>query len=169
MTQNDSPTLNLAKELIARPSLTPNDEGCQTIIAERLEKIGFKITPLPFENVSNLWAIRGNQKPIFAFAGHTDVVPTGPITDWQTPPFTPTIKEGFLYGRGASDMKGSLAAMVTACERFVAEHPDHLGSIAFLITSDEEGPARHGTAKIMEYLKNQGVQLQYCLVGEPSS
>jgi len=171
---SESPTLQLAKSLIERPSITPNDAGCQDLIAHRLSAIGFEIYALPFADVQNLWAIRKSQNPqtavpLLAFAGHTDVVPTGNVKDWDTPPFTPSIKDGYLYGRGAADMKGGLAAMITACERFIDSHPNHPGSIAFLITSDEEGPAINGTAKVMEYLKAQGIYLDYCVIGEPSS
>ena len=164
-----SETLELAKDLIARQSVTPDDAGCQALMCERLAAIGFKIEYLRFGEVSNFWARRGNEGPVFAFAGHTDVVPTGPAANWQSPPFEPTIKDGKLYGRGAADMKGSLAAMVTACERFVEQHPDHKGSIAFLITSDEEGPAHDGTVKVVEHLEARGEKMDMCLVGEPTS
>lgn len=166
---NESPTLKLAKSLIECPSITPLDAGCQSILAERLRKLGFEVQHLNFEDVSNLWAIRGKGNPIFVFAGHTDVVPAGNLNDWDSPPFSPTVKDGYLYGRGAADMKGSLAAMITACERFIQMYPDHIGSIAFLITSDEEGPAKQGTVKVVEYLKKSGIDLDYCLIGEPSS
>ena len=139
-----SDVIALAKDLIRRPSVTPLDEGCQTLMAERLARIGFVIESMVFEDTTNLWARRGSEGPLFCFAGHTDVVPAGPLDKWHTPPFEPTIKDGVLYGRGAADMKGSLASMVVAVERFVAEHPDHTGSIAFLITSDEEGPFING-------------------------
>ena len=162
-------TLALAKELIARPSVTPEDLGCQELMISRLEKIGFQIERLRFGEVDNFWARRGTEEPVLAFAGHTDVVPTGDETKWATPPFTPTEKDGMLYGRGAADMKGSLAAMVTACERFVGQHPDHQGAIAFLITSDEEGIATHGTVKVVEHLEARGEKIQWCVVGEPSS
>jgi len=164
-----SPTLALAQQLIACPSITPDDAGCQAILAERLKKIGFTIQALPFGDVQNLWAIRGTESPLFVFAGHTDVVPTGNLNDWETPPFTPTIRGEYLHGRGAADMKGGVAAMITACERFVEQNPNHPGSIAFLITSDEEGVATHGTAKVMEYLKTQGIHIDYCVIGEPAS
>jgi succinyl-diaminopimelate desuccinylase len=164
-----SDTLELAKQLIARRSVTPEDAGCQDIMIARLEALGFQVERLPFGEVSNFWARRGNENPIYAFAGHTDVVPTGPENQWQTPPFEPTIKDGDLYGRGACDMKGSLAAMITACERFVAENPNHKGSIAFLITSDEEGPAIDGTVKVVQWLESRGEKMQGCIVGEPSS
>lgn len=164
-----SNTLELAKALIAKASVTPDDAGCQAMLAERLKALGFVIEPLRFGEVDNLWARRGNQAPLFVFAGHTDVVPTGPETEWQSPPFTPAIKEGKLYGRGAADMKSSLAAMITACERFLMQHPDHAGSIGFLITSDEEGPAIDGTVKVIETLQQRNEQIDWCLVGEPSS
>lgn len=164
-----STTLDLARELISRPSVTPNDAGCQALIAERLQAIGFTVKHLRFGEVDNLWARRGDMAPLFVFAGHTDVVPTGPEEKWQFPPFTPTLHEGLLYGRGAADMKGSVAAMVTACERFVAEHPNPQGSIALLLTSDEEGPAIDGTAKVINYLQENNQPIDWCLVGEPSS
>ncbi|MBR9911024.1 MAG: succinyl-diaminopimelate desuccinylase [Gammaproteobacteria bacterium] len=164
-----SPTLELACDLISRDSVTPEDKGCQALMAERLSAIGFQIHNLRFGDVDNLWAVRGTSGPILAFAGHTDVVPTGPASQWQRPPFEPTIDAGMLYGRGAADMKGSLAAMVVACENFVAQHPDHSGRIAFLITSDEEGVAINGTVKVMEWLAQQGEQITWCVVGEPSS
>mgnify|MGYP000117897632 CR=1 FL=1 len=164
-----NPTVQLAEDLIRRPSVTPEDAGCLTIIGERLEAIGFHLEKMDFGDVQNLWAVRGSEGPILAFAGHTDVVPTGNPDNWRFPPFEPTHEDGFLYGRGAADMKGSLAAMVTACERFVAEHPNHRGRIAFLLTSDEEGPAINGTVKVMETLTNRGEFIDYCVVGEPSS
>ena len=164
-----SKTLNLAIDLIARPSVTPNDLGCQTLIAKRLEAIGFTIEHLRFGEVDNLWARHGNAEPLFVFAGHTDVVPTGPEQQWKFPPFEPTLHEGLLYGRGAADMKGSLAAMVTAAERFVTEYPEHKGSIGFLITSDEEGPATDGTIKVLQHLQEKNEQIEWCVVGEPSS
>ncbi len=164
-----SATLNLACELIARPSITPADADCQTLLAERLAALGFRIEPMRFGAVDNLWARRGDAEPLFVFAGHTDVVPTGPLSAWRFPPFTPTVHEGQLYGRGAADMKGSIAAMVTACERFLARRPDHRGAIAFLLTSDEEGPAVEGTVKVVETLQARGEQITWCLVGEPSS
>ncbi|MGB1327612.1 MAG: succinyl-diaminopimelate desuccinylase [Porticoccaceae bacterium] len=166
---NDSPTIALTKELISRVSVTPEDAGCQKLMAERLAAIGFKIEHLRFDNVDNFWAIRGDSGPILCFAGHTDVVPSGPESNWQTPPFEPTIKDGVLYGRGAADMKGSLAAMVVAVEQFVADNPNHNGRIAFLITSDEEGIAANGTVKVVEWLNQQQLIPEYCLVGEPSS
>ena len=164
-----SPTLELSRALIARPSVTPDDQGCQQLLAERLEQIGFVIESLRFDDVDNLWARRGTTGPLFAFAGHTDVVPAGPLADWDSAPFEPIVRDGYLYGRGSADMKGSIAAMVTACERFIAAHADHSGSIAFLITSDEEGPAVNGTVKVIEELESRGEKIDWCLVGEPSS
>ena len=164
-----SETLELAKALIARRSVTPEDAGCQELMIARLQAIGFKVERLRFGEVDNFWARRGDAEPLYAFAGHTDVVPTGDEANWKYPPFEPTITDGMLYGRGAADMKGSLAAMVTACERFVAAHPDHAGSIGFLITSDEEGPAVDGTVKVVEHLEARGEKMTGCLVGEPSS
>ncbi len=165
-----TPTLELACDLMRRPSVTPVDEGCQQLMAERLKAIGFHIENLRFDDVDNLWAIRGDEGPILAFAGHTDVVPTGPEAQWHNPPFEPRIDdEGMLHGRGAADMKGSLAAMVVACENFVAQHPDHKGRIAFLITSDEEGPAINGTVKVVEWLEARNEKITWCVVGEPSS
>jgi succinyl-diaminopimelate desuccinylase len=164
-----SDTLELAKDLISRNSVTPEDAGCQEVMIKRLEAIGFTVERLRFEDVDNFWARRGDSAPLYAFAGHTDVVPTGPEDQWQFPPFEPTIKDGMLYGRGAADMKGSLAAMLTACERFVAENPDHKGSIGFLITSDEEGPSINGTVKVVAHLEARGEKMDGCLVGEPSS
>ena len=164
-----SPTLELACDLMQRRSVTPDDHGCQALMIQRLQAIGFKVERLQFEEVENFWALRGDSGPIIAFAGHTDVVPTGPETQWQHPPFEPTLVDGMLYGRGAADMKGSLAAMVTACESFVEQHPDHKGRIAFLITSDEEGPAANGTVKVMQWLEQNNTKIDWCLVGEPSS
>ncbi|CAH9017831.1 succinyl-diaminopimelate desuccinylase [Candidatus Nitrosacidococcus sp. I8] len=164
-----SSTLALTKELIACPSITPNDAGCQKILADRLEKIGFHTEYMPFGKVQNLWICRGKSSPLFVFAGHTDVVPTGPKEKWASNPFTPTIKGGILYGRGAADMKGGLAAMVTACEQFISSHPDHQGTIALLITSDEEGIAVDGTVRVIEALQKRGEKIDFCLVGEPSS
>lgn len=162
-------SIQLTQQLIECPSITPADAGCQIILGEHLEKIGFTVQHLAFQDVQNLWAIRGTKGPIFVFAGHTDVVPPGNLEDWKSPPFTPAIVDGYLYGRGAADMKGSLAAMITATERFVTQYPEFNGSLAFLITSDEEGRAENGTVQVMEYLKSQGVHLDYCLIGEPSS
>ncbi len=172
-----SATLQLAIDLISRPSVTPDDAGCQDTMIAHLEAIGFKVERLPFNDtegdkggdVQNFWARRGTTGPLFAFAGHSDVVPTGPLTQWHSPPFAPEIRDGHLYGRGAADMKGSLAAMVTACERFVTLYPDHAGSIAFLITSDEEGPSINGTVKVIEHLSARGEKIDWCLVGEPTS
>jgi succinyl-diaminopimelate desuccinylase len=164
-----SETLELAKELVRRPSVTPDDCGCQQLLAERLEQAGFKNEQLRFGEVDNLWARRGTEAPLFVFAGHTDVVPPGPAEEWDSDPFTPVIRDGYLFGRGAADMKGSIAAMTVACEKFVAEHPDHRGSIAFLITSDEEGPSIDGTVKVIDHLVKRGDKIDWCLVGEPSS
>ncbi len=162
-------TLKLASDLIARPSLTPDDAGCQALLIERLNAIGFECETMIFDDVTNLWARRGKVAPVFAFAGHTDVVPTGPLEKWHSDPFTPEIRDGNLFGRGAADMKSSIAAMVTACERFVAEHADHQGSIALLITSDEEGIAVNGTVKVIETLETRGDKIDWALIGEPSS
>lgn len=164
-----SPTLELACDLMARRSVTPEDAGCQDVMIARLEKIGFKVDRLRFEDVDNFWAVRGDEGPIVAFAGHTDVVPTGPEANWTYPPFEPIIVDGMLYGRGAADMKGSLASMLVATEDFVAQHPDHSGRIAFLITSDEEGPSINGTVKVVEWLEEKGEKITWCIVGEPSS
>ena len=164
-----TPTLELAIDLINRASVTPEDAGCQELMCSRLEKIGFNIEHLPFEDVKNFWARRGTAGPVLAFAGHTDVVPTGPVDNWQSDPFKAEIRGDTLFGRGTADMKGSLAAMVTACERFIEAHPAHKGSIAFLITSDEEGPSINGTVKVIEHLQNRGEKIDWCLVGEPSS
>ena len=165
-----SPTLQLACELIARPSITPLDEGCQMLIAQRLSACGFQIEHLHQNGVDNLWAVHGQSGPMICLAGHTDVVPTGPLDEWQYPPFQPFIDEqGMLYGRGAADMKGSLAAMVVAVERFIDHHPHHKGQIAFLITSDEEGPAEYGTKAVVEQLRQRGQSVDWCIVGEPSS
>lgn len=173
-----SDTLELTKDLIARPSITPDDHGCQQLIAERLQRLGFNVEHHRFEQVDNLWAtypahtlenIQGSPAPFFVFAGHTDVVPPGPLSDWISPPFTPTSREGYLFGRGAADMKGSIAAMITACERFLKQHNTFSGSIGFLITSDEEGPAVQGTKQVLETLHHRGIRFNYCLVGEPTS
>ena len=166
---NHSPTVELAMQLVAQPSVTPKDAGCQAMMTERLQDCGFSIENLRFGDVDNFWAIHGNSGPIFCFAGHTDVVPTGPVESWSHPPFTPTIVEGQLYGRGSADMKGSLAAMVVAAEEFVSEFPKHQGRLAFLITSDEEGIAVNGTVKVVDWLQQQGITPEWCLVGEPSS
>jgi succinyl-diaminopimelate desuccinylase len=164
-----SDTLDLAIDLVSRASVTPDDAGCQQLMRDRLEAIGFRCDDLPFGEVSNFWARRGDNAPLLVFAGHTDVVPTGPLELWQSDPFQPEIRDGMLYGRGTADMKGSLAAMVTACEAFINAHPDHTGSIGFLITSDEEGPSVNGTVKVVEHLVKQGEKIDLCLVGEPSS
>ncbi len=168
MLKTESATVALASELIACNSVTPDDAGCQKIIGKRLETLGFHLEHLRFEDVDNLWARKGKSAPLFVFAGHTDVVPTGPIANWDTPPFEPTIKDGYLYGRGAADMKGPLAAMVTACEKFIAQHPNHPGSIALLITSDEEAMALNGTVKVVELLKARNEKIDWCIVGEPT-
>ena len=164
-----SDTLDLAIDLIRRESVTPEDAGCQAQMMKRLAALGFHNETMRFGSVDNLWARRGDSGPVFCFAGHTDVVPPGSRDSWHTDPFQPEIRNGLLYGRGAADMKGSLAAMITATERFVAEHPDHRGSIAFLITSDEEGPAVDGTVKVVEALEGRNEKIDWCLVGEPSS
>ncbi len=165
-----SPTLELACELIRRASVTPLDEGCQQLMRERLAACGFAVEPMRIEEVENFWARRGGEGPVLCFAGHTDVVPTGPLDAWQHPPFAAFVDEdGMLRGRGAADMKGSLAAMIVAVERFVADHPQHIGAIAFLITSDEEGPALHGTKAVVERLAARNERLDWCIVGEPSS
>lgn len=164
-----SPTLELALELIRRPSVTPEDAGCQALLMERLERLGFSTERLRFGVVENFWARRGEQGPVLAFAGHTDVVPAGPEARWSTPPFAPEIRDGVLFGRGAADMKGSIAAMVTACERFLIRYPEPAGAIAFLITADEEGPAVDGTVRVVEHLEARGEKMDWCLVGEPSS
>ncbi len=166
---NDDPTIQLACELIARDSVTPDDKGCQDLLSQRLAPLGFKAEKMRFGEVDNLWLRRGDDGPLFCFAGHTDVVPPGPLTDWDSPPFEPEIRNGLLYGRGAADMKGSIAAMTIAVERFLAEQPEFDGSIAFLITSDEEGPATDGTIKVMQTLEARHEKIDYCLVGEPSS
>jgi succinyl-diaminopimelate desuccinylase len=161
--------LELARELIARKSVTPDDAGCQALLAARLAKSGFRSEDAGANGVSNLWARRGDARPLLCFAGHTDVVPTGPLEQWLSDPFVPTLRDGKLYGRGAADMKSSIAAFVVAVEQFVAERPRHQGSIAFLLTSDEEGPAKDGTVRVVERLKQRGESLDYCIVGEPSS
>ncbi|MBU2918790.1 succinyl-diaminopimelate desuccinylase [Psychrosphaera sp. F3M07] len=164
-----SETVELAKALISKESVTPEDAGCQQLMASRLEKLGFNIESLFYVDTLNMWARKGTQDPVFCFAGHTDVVPTGDVAKWTTPPFEPTIIDGMLYGRGAADMKGSLAAMVVATENFVKKHPDHKGSIAYLITSDEEGPFINGTMKVIDTLEKRNEKITWCLVGEPSS
>ncbi|QXC58235.1 succinyl-diaminopimelate desuccinylase [Vibrio mimicus] len=165
----DSPVLALAKDLISRQSVTPADAGCQDVMIARLKALGFEIESMVFEDTTNFWARRGTQSPLFVFAGHTDVVPAGPLAQWHTPPFEPTVIDDFLHGRGAADMKGSLACMIVAVERFIAEHPDHQGSIGFLITSDEEGPFINGTVRVVETLMARNEMIDMCIVGEPSS
>ena len=162
-------TLEFAQQIIARPSLTPDDAGCQRLLADRLERLGFASEFIERNGVTNLWARRGTAQPLFVFAGHTDVVPTGPLPQWTSPPFTPEIRDGFLYGRGAADMKSSLAAMLTATEAFLAEHPEHPASLAFLLTSDEEGDAVDGTVAVVKALKARGETIDYCVIGEPTS
>lgn len=166
---SSSATLDLSLELLRQPSVTPVDHTCQNIMADRLAKAGFNIEHMRFEDVDNLWARRGTESPVFCFAGHTDVVPTGNLDAWNSAPFAPEIRDGKLYGRGSADMKTALAAMVIASERFTAKHPDHKGSIAFLITSDEEGPAINGTVKVIQALEERNEKMTWCLVGEPSS
>lgn len=164
-----SDTLKLAQQLIRRPSVTPNDADCQRILSQRLKACGFQCESLRFGEVDNLWATRGSQAPLLVFAGHTDVVPTGPEQQWTHPPFAAHIEDGTVYGRGAADMKGGIAAMITAVERFIADHPEHRGQIGFLITSDEEGPAKDGTIRVIETLNERDIQIDYCVIGEPSS
>ncbi|MBV8404673.1 MAG: succinyl-diaminopimelate desuccinylase [Gammaproteobacteria bacterium] len=164
-----SEALELTQDLIARASVTPADEGCQAVLSARLRRIGFAVEPLPFGAVSNFWARRGDRGPLLCFAGHTDVVPPGPLSEWHSDPFVPAIRDGVLYGRGAADMKSGLAAMVTAMEEFIAAHPAHSGSIAFLITSDEEGPSVDGTRRVAEVLRSRGEHIDWCVMGEPSS
>ncbi|SUB66994.1 succinyl-diaminopimelate desuccinylase [Photobacterium damselae] len=166
---SDSPVISLAKDLLSRRSVTPEDAGCQDVMIERLRQLGFCIETMVFDDTTNLWARRGTQAPLFVFAGHTDVVPSGPIEQWHTHPFEPTIKDGMLYGRGAADMKGSLACMIVAIERFIAENPDHQGSIGLLITSDEEGPFINGTTRVVDTLEARNEKIDLCIVGEPSS
>src|SRR3990167_883076 len=164
-----SDTLHLAKQLIARRSLTPADDGCLDIIGARLAPLGFSLEKMRCGGVDNLWARRGKSVPLICFAGHTDVVPTGPLGRWHSDPFTPTVRDGMLYGRGAADMKGSLAAFVTAIEKFASGHPQHRGSIALLLTSDEEGVAVDGTVRVVEALRKRNETIDYCIVGEPTS
>jgi succinyl-diaminopimelate desuccinylase len=164
-----SATLRLTQELIARQSVSPADGGCQALMIDLLRALGFSVESLRFGPVDNFWAKRGSGGPVFCFAGHTDVVPAGPLDEWQSDPFRPEIRDGFLYGRGAADMKSGLAAMLTAGEEFIARHPDHRGSIAFLITSDEEGPSVDGTRRVVEVLRERQERIDWCLVGEPSS
>ncbi len=168
VTTEETP-LDIASKLIELESVSPEDRGCQTLMAERLEAFGFKCEHLPFDDVSNLWATHGNGGKILAFAGHTDVVPPGPLDGWDTPPFEPVVKDGMLYGRGAADMKGSLAAMLVAARRFTNANPEHEGTLAFLITSDEEAAAINGTRRVMETLEDRGTKIDWCVVGEPSS
>jgi succinyl-diaminopimelate desuccinylase len=165
----NSDTFDLALDLIARRSVTPHDGDCQALIAQRLSGIGFRAEHMRHGDVDNLWLRRGDDAPVLCFAGHTDVVPTGPLESWTSDPFQPEVRGGHLYGRGAADMKSSLAAFVTAIERFVAEQPHHRGSIALLLTSDEEGPAKDGTARVVEALRARGERIDYCVVGEPTS
>lgn len=167
--EGEPSVLGLARELIARKSVTPEDGGCQALIARRLERAGFRCEPMRFGEVSNLWARRGRASPAVCFAGHTDVVPTGPLSEWHSDPFVPTIRDGKLFGRGAADMKSSIAAFVVAAETFVQERPAHSGSIALLITSDEEGVALDGTVRVVEALKRRNETIDYCIVGEPTS
>ncbi|MGE5769148.1 MAG: succinyl-diaminopimelate desuccinylase, partial [Betaproteobacteria bacterium] len=162
-------TLDLARQIMARPSVTPEDAGCCDLVAERLQALGFRCEFINRNGVTNLWARRGSTQPLFVFAGHTDVVPTGPLEKWTSPPFAPEIRDGMLFGRGAADMKSSLAAMLTATEAFVAATPDHPGSIAFLLTSDEEGDATDGTVAVVETLKARGERIDFCIIGEPTS
>jgi succinyl-diaminopimelate desuccinylase len=164
-----SQAIELTKDLIARRSVTPADEGCQELISKRLAAVGFAVEKLRFGSVENLWARRGTAAPLFCFAGHTDVVPTGPVEEWHSDPFVPAVREGVLFGRGAADMKSGLAAMVTASEEFVRIHPRHKGSIAFLVTSDEEGPSVDGTRRVAQLLRERGERIDFCVVGEPSS
>ena len=166
---NDSTVITLAKDLINRKSVTPEDAGCQDMMQSILSAAGFENESLIFEDTTNLWSRRGTQGPLFCFAGHTDVVPSGPASAWQTPPFVATEKDGYLHGRGVADMKGSLAAMLAATTRFVSDHPDHKGSIAFLITSDEEGPFINGTTRVIDTLEARNEKIDWCIVGEPSS
>ena len=169
MSTDADATLTLAQELIRRPSVSPEDHGCLQVIGQRLEAVCFRVERMPFGPVENLWARHGNARSVLCFAGHTDVVPTGPREEWQTDPFEPVVRDGLLYGRGAADMKSGLAAMVTASERFVAAHPNHGGSLAFLLTSDEEGPSVDGTRRVVETLEARGEKIDWCVVGEPSS
>ncbi|PKF60659.1 succinyl-diaminopimelate desuccinylase [Psychromonas sp. psych-6C06] len=166
---SDSPVLALLKDLISRPSITPNDAGCQPLLIERLEKLGFVCEVMEFEDTLNLWARRGTARPLFCFAGHTDVVPTGPEHLWKCPPFQPTVINGYLYGRGAADMKSGLSAFMIAVEQFVEQNQNHNGSIALLITSDEEGPFINGTTRVIDTLEARNEKIDYCIVGEPSS
>lgn len=166
---HQSETFALTCDLISRQSVTPEDDGCQQMMTERLEALGFNVESMPFEEVTNFWARRGTDGPVLCFAGHTDVVPTGPVEKWSSPPFEPTLKDGMLYGRGAADMKGSIAAFMTALDRFIVAHPDHKGSIALLITSDEEGPYVNGTTRVIDTLEARNEKITWAIVGEPSS
>lgn len=166
---SNSDVFKLACELIRRDSVTPDDKGCQDLLVQTLEQSGFKPEHMPFEDVQNLWLRRGTEGPLFVFAGHTDVVPTGPIEQWESHPFEPMVRDGRFYGRGTADMKSSVAAFAIAAEEFVEQYPDHKGSIAMLITSDEEGPAVNGTVKVCDTLKARGEKLDFCIVGEPSA
>jgi len=162
-------TLTLLEALIKKPSVTPNDEGCQDLIAQHLTPLGFVDERLDFDDTQNIWLRRGQSAPLFVFLGHTDVVPPGPLDQWDSPPFEPTIKGDLLYGRGTADMKGGIACFITACERFIAEHPDHAGSIALMITSDEEGIATNGVVKVIDVLERRHEKIDWCLVGEPTA
>ncbi|RTZ67228.1 MAG: succinyl-diaminopimelate desuccinylase [Aquificaceae bacterium] len=164
-----SDTLEFTKALISRASVTPDDKGCQQLLIDHLEPLGFIAEKMRFDDVDNIWLRKGSQSPLFCFAGHTDVVPTGPVSDWDSHPFKPEIRDGLLYGRGTADMKGSIAAFTIAASRFVKKYPNHKGSIAYLITSDEEGPAHNGTVKVIETLEARNEKIDWCLVGEPSS
>ncbi|MCK5189363.1 MAG: succinyl-diaminopimelate desuccinylase, partial [Methylococcales bacterium] len=164
-----SETLALLKNLICKESVTPEDSGCQDVLVERLSQHGFNEERLNFDDTQNIWLRRGQAKPLLTFLGHTDVVPPGPLDRWDSPPFEPTIRDGKLYGRGAADMKGGIACFITAVERFIANHPDHKGSIAVMITSDEEGIATNGVVKVVEVLEKRNEKIDWCLVGEPSS
>ena len=168
-TSSHDPAVALLCDLIRRPSITPEDAGCQDLLKTRLEAAGFSCETMQFAEVTNLWARRGTKSPVLCFAGHTDVVPPGAADAWDSDPFDPVIRDGKIYGRGSADMKGGLAAMIVAVECFVADHPDHSGSIALLITSDEEGPARNGTLKVIEALRDRDEDIDYCVLGEPSS
>lgn len=169
MSHTNSSTINLLIDLIRKPSVTPEDKGCQTLIGSRLQAAGFKLEPMNAGGVTNLWARKGDSSPLLVFAGHTDVVPTGDTDSWHHPPFSATIDKGYVWGRGAADMKGGVAAMITASERFLNNNLSHKGSIAILLTSDEEGPATHGTAHVIDQLQNRAEPIDYCIIGEPTS
>ncbi len=169
MKRNHNPTIDLCQQLVQRPSVTPNDHGCQKLLSEHLSVLGFNIENMRFKDVDNLWARYGTEGPLFVFAGHTDVVPTGPEEKWSLPPYGAVIKDGKMYGRGTADMKGSIAAFITALERFFAKQPTIVGSVALLITSDEEGPALNGTVKVIDTLEQRSEKIDWCLVGEPTS